>query len=156
MANRPEVRYINEYVSGTMAYQPARKPSPRRHSVQLPKPRKKKQNAILIDPVAVTGILVAVVLMVMLLSGAVELFRTQRETAALRIYVVSLQEENAQLRDTYASGYDPEEIKTIAQTMGMVPKTSATHLQVSVTVPEAPKQLTAWESFWQFFAGMFA
>ena len=67
MANRPEVQYINEYVSGTMAYQPARKPSRRMHNVQLPKPRKKKQNVILIDPVAVVGIAVAVVLMVMLL-----------------------------------------------------------------------------------------
>ena len=156
MANRPEVRYINEYVSGTMAYQPARKPSRKTHSVQLPKPRKKKQNLILVDPVAVVGIVVAVVLMVMLLAGAVKFFHAQQETEALRSYVAQLQEENTRLQDTYDSGYDLEEIRTIAQTMGMVPKASVTHLEVSVTVPEAPVQPTAWESFWQFFAQMFA
>ena len=53
MANRPEVRYINEYVSGTMAYQPARKPSRMPHNVQLPKPRKKKQNLAVIKPKSV-------------------------------------------------------------------------------------------------------
>jgi hypothetical protein len=109
-----------------------------------------------VDPVAVVGIVVAVVLMVMLLSGAVQLFKTRQETAALRSYVVQLQEKNAQLRDTYASGYDPEEIRTIAQTMGMVPKASVSHLQIDVTVPQAPVQPTAWEAFWQFFMEMFA
>ena len=156
MANRPEVRYINEYVSGTMAYQPARKPSRKPHNVVLPKPRKKKQNLILIDPVAVVGIFVAVVLMVMLLVGAVKFFRAQQETVALRSYVAQLQEENIQLQNTYASGYDLEEIRTIAQTMGMVPKASVTHLEIAVTVPEAPIQPSAWESFWQFFMEMFA
>ena len=156
MANRPEVRYINEYVSGTMAYQPARKPSRKMHHVQLPKPRKKKQNLILVDPVAVVGIVVAAVLMVMLLVGAVEFFHTQQETAALRSYVAQLQEENTKLQNTYASGYDLEEIRTIAQTMGMVPQASVTHLEIAVTVPEAPIQPTAWESFWQFFMEMFA
>ena len=156
MANRPEVRYINEYVSGTMAYQPARKPSRKQNTVRLPKPQKKKQNVVLLDPVAVIGIVVAAALMVMLLIGAVELFQTQRETAELRGYVASLQDENTQLRDTYASGYDLEEIRSIAQTMGMVPKASADHLQISVTVPQAPEQPSAWESFWQFFVGMFA
>lgn len=156
MANRPEVRYINEYVSGTMAYQPARKPSRMPHNVQLPKPRKKKQNLILLDPVAVVGIVVALVLMGMLLTGALEFFRAQQETETLRSYVAQLQEENTQLQNTYASGYDLEEIRGIAQTMGMVPKTSVTHLGIAVTVPEEPVQPSAWEAFWQFFVEMFA
>ena len=156
MANRPEVRYINEYVSGTMAYQPARKPSRKLYTVQLPKPRKKKQNLILLDPVAVVGIVVAVVLMVMLLSGAVQLFKTQQETAELRSYVAQLQEKNAQLRDTYASGYDPEEIRTIAQTMGMVPKADVETIAVMVTVPEPEVKLTRSEEIRLFLEGMFA
>ena len=156
MASQPEIQYINQYVSGTMAYQPERKPSRKQHTVQLPKPRKKKQELILLDPVALTGIAVAVVLMVMLLVGAVQLYQTQQETAELRNYVAMLQEKNTQLKDTYTSGYDLEEIRSIAQTMGMVPVESATHLQIQVTVPEAPVEPSAWESFWQFFVEMFA
>ena len=155
MAIQPEVRYINQYVSGTMAYQPERKPS-RKYTATLPKPRKKKQEMILVDPVAVVGIAVAVVLMVALLVGAVQLYGTLQETVNLRNYVALLQEENAQLRNTYAAGYDLEEIRDIAQTMGMIPKASAPHLQIQVTVPEAPVQPSAWESFWQFFMEMFA
>ena len=155
MAYQPEIRYINQYVSGTMAYQPERKPS-RKYTATLPKPRKKKQELILVDPVAVVCIFVAAVLMVMLLVGAVQLYQTQQETAQLRHYVAMLQEQNTQLQDTYTSGFDPEEIRDIAQTMGMIPKEAATHLQVQVTVPEAPVEPTAWESFWQFFMEMFA
>ena len=75
MAFQPEVRYINQYVSGTMAYQPERKPS-RKYTATLPKPRQKKQEMILVDPVAVVGIVVAIALMVTLLVGAVQLYGT--------------------------------------------------------------------------------
>ena len=106
--------------------------------------------------VALVGIAVAAVLMVMLLVGAVQMYQTLQETVALRDYVVQLQEKNAQLKDTYAAGYDLEEIRDIAQTMGMIPAESAPHLRIEVTVPEAPVQPSAWESFWQFFVEMFA
>ena len=71
-------------------------------------------------------------------------------------YVMSLQEQNAQLRDTYTSGYDLSEVESIAKAMGMVPADQVTHMQMQVVEPEQVEELSAWESFWAFLAGMFA
>ena len=78
------------------------------------------------------------------------------ETQALENYVLSLQQENQQLKDTYASGYDLEEIEKIALAMGMVPASQAQQISLSVTVPEQIPEPTAWESFCAFLTGLFA
>ncbi len=155
MARQPEVRYINHYVSGTAAYQPERK-TRRKPTARLPKVQKQQKLYITVDPVALCGIFVAVVLLITLLVGAVQLNQAQQEAQQLQDYVHSLQEENAQLQNTYSSGYDPEEIRDIAMAMGMVPAEQVTHIQVQVAPPQIQREPTAWESFWAFVAGMFA
>ena len=79
-----------------------------------------------------------------------------RWTEIYREYAASLQEENAQLQDTYTSGYDLEEVRQIALAMGMVPVEQVPHLQMQVTAPQVTQELSPWESFWTFFLGMFA
>ena len=155
MARQPEVRYINYYVSGTAAYQPERK-TRRKPTARLPKAQKQQKLYITVDPMAICGILMATVLLVTLLVGAVQLNQAQQEAQQLQDYVHSLQEENAQLQNTYSSGYDPEEIRDIATAMGMVPADQVTHMQVQVALPQIPREPTAWESFWAFVVGMFA
>ena len=155
MALQREVRYINDYVSGSIAYQPERK-SHKEQFVQLPKMKKQRKLVIAIDPLALGGIVTAMVLAVMLLVGGVNLINAKQEAQIMKDYVASLEEENALLQDTYSSGYDLEEIREIALTMGMVPVEQATHIQMQVVVPEAPVEPTAWENFWAFMVGLFA
>ena len=118
MALQREVRYINDYVSGSIAYQPERK-SHKEQFVQLPKMKKQRKLVIAIDPLALGGIVTAMVLAVMLLVGGVNLINAKQEAQIMKDYVASLEEENALLQDTYSSGYDLEEIREIALTMGM-------------------------------------
>ena len=95
-------------------------------------------------------------LLIALLVGAVQLNHAQQEAQQLQEYVHSLQEENAQLRDTYASSYDPDEVRELALAMGMVPVEQVPHIEMQVTPPQVQEEPTAWESFWTFVAGMFA
>ena len=82
--------------------------------------------------------------------------QAQQEAKIYRDYAMSLQQENAQLQDTYTSGYDLEEVRQIAIAMGMVPMEEVPHLQMQVETPQVEQEPTAWESFWTFFLGMFA
>lgn len=155
MATQPEVRYINAYVSGTCATQPEKK-SHNRTTAQLPEVKKQQKWLISVDMAALGGIVAALVLSVLLIVGLVSMNQAQQEARMYEEYVVSLQQENAQLQDTYTSGYDLEEVKDIAQAMGMVPAEQVTHIQMQVREPEIVQEMTAWESFWAFLVGMFA
>ena len=155
MAMQTEVLYINTYVSGTCAPQPEKK-SQNRTSAQLPQVKKQQKWLISIDMAALGGIVAALVLSVLLIVGLVQMNQAQQEARMYEEYVMSLQQENTQLQDTYTSGYDLEEVQSIAQAMGMVPAEQVTHIQMQVNEPEVVQELTAWESFWAFLVGMFA
>ena len=67
MARQPDIQYINFYTDGSAArkVKPVREFEP----VQLPKVRRKKRVVVRIDPIAVTGIVLAVVLLCMMFTG---------------------------------------------------------------------------------------
>lgn len=155
MAMQPEVRYINAYVSGTTALQPEKKPQ-KKHSTVLPKAKRQQKWLIRVDAVAVGGILAAVVLCVMLLAGLVQMNRAKEEAKMYRDYAVALKAENQELKNTYSAGYDPDEIRSIATAMGMVPAEQVPHIQIKLQAPVTEQEPTAWESFWTFMVGLFA
>ena len=156
MAMQPEVRYINAYVSGTAVPQPEKKPQ-RRPATKLPPVKKVQQKQLIqVDVVALGGIVTALTLCVMLVVGLVQLNQAQNEANMYRQYVETLQAQNVQLKDTYNSGYDLEEVQSIAQTMGMVPAEQVSHIQMQVAEPQIAQEPTAWENFWTFLTGMFA
>lgn len=155
MARQPDVRYINYYVSGTLAYQPEKK-TQRRQKAILPKIKPQQKLLIRIDPLAVCGLAVAVALMIMMVVGFVQWDNARTEAAILRNYVATLEAENAQLQNTYTSGYDPEEIRNIALNMGMIPAEQAEHIQMQVIVPQPVEAPSGWASVWAFILGMFA
>lgn len=156
MARQPEIRYINAYVSGTAAYQMEAAPVRKKKRVSLPKMRREKKTVIAIDPFAVCGIVVAAVMMVLLLVGFVRLQDARADVLAMENYVTSLEQKNAELQDTYSSGYDLEEIERIALAMGLVPSNQVPQLSIEVVIPHEPAEPTAWESFCAFLTGLFA
>ncbi len=155
MARQPEIRYINAAVCGSSAYQLDIKPL-RKKKAQLPKMKRQKKKVIAIDPVALMSIGVACVLFVLMVVGFCRLQDARAETAALSNYVSTLQEQNSQLRDTYESGYDLEEIEKIALAMGKVPASQVPQISIQVEVPEEVEEPTAWENFYAFLTGLFA
>ncbi len=154
MAKRPDVQYINSYVSGTMAYK--METAPAHKKARLPKLKKPKTELIRIHPAALLGIAVAAVLLVMLVVGVFQLVHENKEAAHLQAYVQELQQENAQLQQKYSEGYDEEEIREIALAMGMIPKEDARQVEVQVMVAQKPNESSAWSDFCAFLAGLFA
>jgi len=138
-----------------MAYQ-LEAPERKKKQVKLPKMRRQKKTVIALDPVAIGGIVVAAAMLVLLLVGFVRLQDAREEVKQLQNYVSSLQQENATLQNTYASGYDLNEIEKIALAMGLVPSSEVTQISVSVTVPHVEPEPTVWESFYAFLTGLFA
>ena len=157
MANKPDIRYINYYVSGTAAPNLVPKPV-RRKKPQLPKPRVRENRELLlqVDPFAIAGIAVAAVLLVLMCVGVTRLYTQKAEVSANVQYLEKLQAEQVQLQGTYTAGYDLEEVKKIALALGMVPKDTLIHDEVSVTIPTPVQESTRWENFWNFVTGLFA
>lgn len=155
MAMQPEVRYINAYVSGNVAVQPEKMPQ-KQSSARLPKARKQQKWLIQVDLVAIGGIMAALVLSIMLVTGLVQMNQAKHDAKVYREYATSLKLDNTKMRDTYASEYDLNEVRDIAMNMGMVPVEQVEHVTMQVVTPEVVQEPTAWESFWAFFLGMFA
>lgn len=157
MANKPEVRYINHYISGTAAPklvpQPVRQKKPR-----LPKPKAQENRELLlqVDPVAIVGILVAAVMLVLMVVGVSRLYDLRAQVNISAGYLEQLQTENAQLKDAYDAGYDLEEIERLALALGMVPKDTLVQEQIHVSLPTPVEEPSRWENFWSFVKGLFA
>lgn len=154
MARQTEVCYINYYVSGSAAYQVEQKPV--KQKARLPKQRRQKKIVVHIDPMATLGIFVACVMFVLMVAGAVRLNGVQQQAEQMSSYVSYLQQETEQLRATYEQGYDPEEIRQIAETQGMVSAENAQRVEITVEIPEEIQEPTIWESFVTFLTGLFA
>ena len=156
MARINEVQYVNFYTVGSAAYkvEPAREQQTKK--AQLPKPRKAKRIRVYLDPMAVIGMVLAVGMLVMMISGMAQLHDVRQEERRMEVYVQQLQQENAKLAEQYHAGYDPEEIYEIATAMGMIPAEQAQHIRVQVTLQEPEAEPTGWENFCKFLAGLFA
>ena len=154
MAN-PDVRYIQFYTAGSAAreiIQPLHK-----ESAPGSRPKKAKVRVLYIDPVAVLGMVTALVLMICL-AVAVSNYNTARqEYAAAQEYNVSMQQKNADLQTQYTEGFDREQMRMEAVLRGYVPASQVEHRTVRAvqSAPE-PEQPGAWESFWSSFAELFA
>ena len=156
MAQKTKVQYINFYTSGSAAYQYEPEIVRAKPEVKLPKPRRQKRILIKVDPVAVFGVCVAVVLLVMMISGVCQLATAWQRQAEMASYVQRLEAENTQLRETYEQGYDLDEIYEIATAMGMIPAEQAERIQVQVPQMELAEEPSGWENFCMFLSGLFA
>lgn len=133
MARQPEVQYIRLYTQGSSARQLEMTPPERRKpKTKLPKPRRVKAQVIRLDPLSLCAIMVAAVMLVLIVVGCVELYRAESYSEQLERYVDSLTVENKVLAQTYAEGYDLEEVREIALSLGLVPVEEVTHISISL------------------------
>lgn len=158
MAMQPDIQYVPFcYVDGSAARKVQRQPEKKATAAPAPKQRRAKRKVIAVDPVAISGIVIAVVMLVMLLAGYAEYTAMQEKNRQMQDYVTSLQLENAQLQQTFDSNIDMEYVQDVANAMGMVPAGDANQIQIEVQLPtQEPTQLTLWESITTFLAGLFA
>ena len=157
MALQPDIQYVPIcYVDGSTARK-LEQPVYKTPAAPQPRRRKAKRIVVAVDPVAVFGVLVALVMLVCMISGIVEYSVLQAQNRQMTDYVTALELEKTQLEQSYREGYDLDEIRQFAEANGMVPAEQAPQIQIEVELPRQEQtQLTFWESITTFLAGLFA
>ena len=155
MARQPDIQYIRFYTDGSAARKVA--PVTPFKTIKLPKIKKLKRTVLHIDPIALAGIAMAAVMLVLMSVGILQLRNAQQELLAMTAYVDTLQEENTSLRETFAEGYDLEEIQRTALALGLVPKDQVRHVTIQVPQEQVEEEAPgAWDRFYIFLTGLFA
>ncbi len=158
MAMQPDIQYVPfYYVDGSAARKVQRQPQKKAAAKPAPKQRRAQRKVIAVDPVAIFGTLIAVVMLVALLAGFAEYTAMQEKTRLMADYVTSLELQNAQLQQTFDSNIDLDYVQEVAEAMGMVPAGDAPQIQIQVQLPaQDTTRVTLWESITTFLAGLFA
>ena len=157
MNQKPKIQYVGQfYVHGSEARKLQLQEEKRQAKTKLPLARIKAIEKIYVDPVALVGIAVAVMMLVTMVLGAVQLKRDWDQYEQVAAYVSELKKENARMNHLYRSSYDLEDIKTKAVSMGMVPKSELQTMAVTITIPEPEVEPTRMEEIKFFLEGLFA
>ena len=150
MVQKPKIQYVGQfYVHGSEARALELEQEKKKAKTRLPLARLEKIEKIYVDPVALVGILVSVVMLVTMAVGALQIQDDWKEYERVSTYVSQLKKENAQLTSSYRASYDLEDIRMKATAMGMVPKSEVETMTVIVTLPE-PEPVRTWadEGVW--------
>lgn len=154
MVQKPKIQYVGQfYVHGSTARKMEQPPKPRTY---LPMAKLQKIEKIYVDPVALVGILVAVVMLVTMTVGALQIKDDWAVYEEMSSYVSYLNKRNADLTREYHESYDLEDIRVKANALGLVPKTEVQTAAVTVTVPEPEPEVSRVQEIKAFLEGLFA
>ena len=128
----------------------------RQAKTKLPLAKIQAIEKIYVDPVALAGIAVAVLMLVTMVLGAIQLKKDWTQYERVSAYVSELKRENARMNHLYRSSYDLEDIRSKAVSMGLVPKSELQTMSVTVTMPEPEVAPTRMEEIRYFLEGLFA
>ena len=157
MNQKPKIQYVGQfYVHGSEARALQLQEEKRQAKTKLPLARIQKIEKIYVDPVALAGIAVAVMMLVTMVLGAVQLKKDWNQYEQVAAYVSELKKENARKSHLYRSSYDLEDIRTKAVSMGLVPKSELQTMAVTVTIPEPEAEPTRMDEIRFFLEGLFA
>ena len=157
MNQKPKIQYVGQfYIHGSEARQLELQEKKKRAKSKLPMERLHKAEVIYLDPVAIFGITVALIMLAVMIVGAVRIHADWQEYRVMSDYVSRLNSENAQLQADYRSQYDLEDIRVKAAALGMVSKSELEKRTVYVTVPQPEPEMTWLEEIQWFLNGLFA
>ena len=157
MSQKPKIQYVGQfYIHGSEARQLELQEKKKRAKSKLPLERLRKVEGVYLDPVAIFGIVTALVMLTVMILGVLQIRDDWEEYRVMSNYVSRLNSENAQLQADYRSQYDLEDIRVKAQALGMVPKSELEVRTVYVTIPQPEPEMTWLEEIQWFLSGLFA
>ena len=157
MSQKPKIQYVCQfYIHGSEARQLELQEKKKRAKSKLPLERLRKVEVVYLDPVAIFGIVTALVMLTVMILGVLQIRDDWEEYRVMSNYVSRLNSENAQLQADYRSQYDLEDIRVKAQALGMVPKSELEVRTVYVTIPQPEPEMTWLEEIQWFLSGLFA
>ena len=157
MSQKPKIQYVGQfYIHGSEARQLELEAKRKQAKSKLPMERLRSIREIYLDPVAIGGIVTALVLLAVMIVGALQLRDDWQDYRVMDNYVSRLNSENAKLTEEYRSQYDLEDVRSKAEALGMVPREDLETRSVYVTVPQPEPETTWWEHLQWFLEGLFA
>ena len=157
MSQKPKIQYVGQfYIHGSEARQLEQEAKRKQARSKLPLERLRSVREISLDPVAIGGIFVSLVLLAVMIVGALQLKTDWANYRIMDSYVSRLSSQNAELTEEYRSQYDLEDIRSKAEALGMVPREDLETRSVYVTVPQSEPEPTWWENLQWFLEGLFA
>lgn len=154
VAQKAEIQYVSQFYDyGSDKHKKKKKKVPKDF---VPDKKPVKIHTVTLDPVALCGILSAVVLCAALIFGGLSLNAQWREHVALKQYLVQLKTDNSALRHKFSLSYNIEDIRTMADTIGLVPEDEIEVRYVRVTPPEPKPRKDPFENLKWFLKGLFA
>ena len=157
MSQKPKIQYVGQfYIHGSEARQLELQEKKKRAKSKLPLERLRKVEVVYLDPVAIFGIVTALVMLTVMILGVLQIRDDWKDYRTMSDYVSRLYSENAQLQADYRSQYDLEDIRVKAQAMGMVPKSELEVRTVYVTIPQPEPEMTWLEEIQWFLSGLLA
>ena len=157
MSQKPKIQYVGQfYIHGSEARQLELQEKKKRAKSKLPLERLRKVEVVYLDPVAIFGIVTALVMLTVMILGVLQIRDDWEEYRVMSNYVSRLNSENAQLQADYRSQFDLEDIRVKAQALGMVPKSELEVRTVYVTIPQPEPEMTWLEEIQWFLSGLFA
>ena len=157
MNQKPKIQYVGQfYIHGSEARQLELQEKKKHAKSNLPLERLRKVEVIYLDPVAIFGIVTALVLLAVMTVGVLQIRDDWKDYQTMSNYVSRLNSENAELKADYRSQYDLEDIRVKAEALGMVPKSQLEVRTVYVTIPQPEPERTWLEEIQWFLSGLFA
>ena len=157
MSQKPKIQYVGQfYIHGSEARQLELQEKKKQAKSKLPLERLRKIEVVYLDPVAIFGIVTALVMLTVMILGVLQIRDDWKEYRVMSNYVSRLNSENAELQADYRSQYDLEDICIKAQALGMVPKSDLEVRTVYVTIPQPEPEMTWLEELQWFLSGLFA
>ena len=157
MSQKPKIQYVGQfYIHGSEARQLELQEKKKQAKSKLPLERLRKIEVVYLDPVAIFGIVTALVMLTVMILGVLQIRQDWQDYRAMSNYVSRLNSQHAELQADYRSQYDLEDIRVKAQALGMVPKTELEVRTVYVTMPQPEPEMTWLEEVQWFLCGLFA
>ncbi|MBR1971999.1 MAG: hypothetical protein IKA16_01025 [Oscillospiraceae bacterium] len=155
MVQKPKIQYVGQfYIHGSEARK-LELQEQKTFRNYLPK-RLQTIQKVYVDPVAIVGIVVALVMLVTMAMGLLQLQKDWADYDRMASHVSDLKKRNAELHLEYEAMYDLEDVKSKALALGMVPKSELKHATVIVTVPEPEPVPSRVDEMRWFLEGLFA
>lgn len=157
MARSNDVQYVRFYSYGSAA-EKVELPVKEKKKITLPKPNLERvsRRVLKMDALALTGIVVAAVMLVCMLIGLVQVNIANAQLQQAQILVSQLEAEHDRLKTEYEHGYDLAEIRVSAEAMGMVPVEEVRHVKLKVPEAVVVEEITWWEQWILDFKALFA
>lgn len=157
MAEKTRIEYIGQYyIHGSEAPKVAPKPQKESKEYSIPLHRFEKVQKIYVDPLAIAGLVLSMVLLASMVFGVMQLQNAWTELENAQQYLRHVENVHTERLLTYHSSYDLRQVRDTALAMGMIPAAQATTMDLTVTMPQPEEEPTMWEDILWFARGLFA